>query len=122
MTSVSPAPRGPGRVSALSWLALKARALRRYGPGFAVEVVILWVVLEGFQQLNYGGRIITGPQSRTVLVLSVAFVVLAMGGAEARCGLYRRIWTGAGIHDAIAARLAVIAPSLLRTPAHWALR
>src|SRR2546430_8124627 len=50
-------------VSALSWLALKARALRRYGPGFAVEVVIFWVMLEGFQQLNYGGRIITGPQS-----------------------------------------------------------
>src|SRR5205814_4043010 len=76
MSSVNPAPRGAGRVSALSWLALKARALRRYGPGFAVEVVIFWVMLEGFQQLNYGGRIITGPQSRTVLVLSVAFVVL----------------------------------------------
>src|SRR6184192_1059932 len=58
MSSVNPAPRGAGSVSALSWLALKARALRRYGPGFAVEVVIFWVMLEGFQQLNYGGRII----------------------------------------------------------------
>src|SRR5438132_6918970 len=121
MSSVNPAPRGAGRVSALSWLALKARALRGYGPGFAVEVVIFWVMLEGFQQLNYGGRIITGPQSRTVLVLSVAFVVLAMGAAEARFGLYRRIWKVAGIHDAIATGFAVIEASLLITLANWAM-
>src|SRR5256886_8922319 len=121
MSSVNPAPRDAGRVSALSWLALKARALRRYGPGFAVEVVIFWVMLEGFQQLNYGGRIITGPQSRTVLVLSIAFVVLAMGAAEARFGLYRRIWKVAGIHDAIATGFAVIEASLLITLANWAM-
>src|SRR5437773_1106238 len=121
MSSVNPAPRGAGRVSALSWLALKARALRRYGPGFAVEVVIFWVMLEGFQQLNYGGRIITGPQSRTVLVLSLAFVVVAMGAAAARFGLYRRIWKVAGIHDAIATGFAVIEASLLITLANWAM-
>src|SRR6266571_5320941 len=121
MSSVNPAPRGAGRVSALSWLALKARALRRYGPGFAVEVVIFWVMLEGFQQLNYGGRIITGPQSRSLLLLSVAFVVLAMGAAEARFGLYRRIWKVAGIHDAIATGFAVIEASLLITLANWAM-
>src|SRR2546430_11648188 len=78
-------------------------------------------MLEAFQQLNYGGRIITSPQSRTILVLSVVFVVLAMGAAEARFGLYRRIWKVAGIHDAIATGFAVIEASLLITLANWAL-
>ena len=104
-----------------SWLARRARAFLRYGPGFAIEVAIFWVMLEAFQQLNYGGRIITSPQSRTILVLSVVFVVLAMGAAEARFGLYRRIWKVAGIHDAIATGFAVIEASLLITLANWAL-
>ncbi len=104
-----------------SWLARRGRALLRYGPGFAIEVAIFWVMLEAFQQLNYGGRIITSPQSRTILVLSVVFVVLAMGAAEARFGLYRRIWKVAGIHDAIATGFAVIEASLLITLANWAL-
>ena len=121
MSSVNPAPRGAGRVSALSWLALKARALRRYGPGFAVEVVIFWVMLEGFQQLNYGGRITSTPQSHRILALSVAFVVLALGAAEAHFKLYRRIWKVAGIHDAIATGFAVIEASLLITLANWAM-
>src|SRR5882672_7808155 len=51
------------RVTAASWLATKGRALLRYGPGFAIEVLIFWVMLELFQQLNYGGRTITDPQS-----------------------------------------------------------
>jgi FlaA1/EpsC-like NDP-sugar epimerase len=102
-------------------LARKARALLRYGPGFAIEVLIFWVALEAFQQLNYGGRIITGPQSRTILLLSVLFVVVALGAAEARFGLYRRIWKVAGIHDAIATGLAVIEASLLITLANWAM-
>ncbi len=104
-----------------SWLARRGRALLRYGPGFAIEVAIFWVMLEAFQQLNYGGRIITSPQSRTILLLSVFFVILAMGAAEARFGLYRRIWKVAGIHDAIATGFAVIEASLLITLANWAL-
>jgi FlaA1/EpsC-like NDP-sugar epimerase len=104
-----------------SWLARKARALIRYGPGFAIEVLILWVMLEAFQQLNYGGRTITGPQSRNLVLVSVAFVVLAMGAAEARFGLYRRIWKVAGIHDAIATGFAVTEASLLITLANWML-
>ena len=59
-------------MTAASWLSRKGHALLRYGPGFAIEVLIFWVVLETFQQLNYGGRIITTPQSRTALLLSVA--------------------------------------------------
>ena len=97
----------------------KLRAAIRYSPGFGVEVVIFWVMLEAFQQLNYGGRIITSPQSRTVLLLSIAFVVLALGAGEARFGLYRRVWQVAGIHDAIATSFAVAEAALLITLANW---
>src|ERR1700674_5050802 len=76
--------------------------LRRYGPGFLIEIVIFWVMLEAFEQLNYGGRILATAQSRTATILSILFVVLALGAAEARFGLYRRIWQVAGIYDAIA--------------------
>ncbi len=104
-----------------TWLWRKTRAAVRYGPGFAIEVTIFWAALEAFQQLNYGGRIITSPQSRTILLLSVVFVVLALGAAEARFGLYRRIWKVAGIHDAIATGFAVTEASLLITLANWAM-
>lgn len=79
------------------------------------------VALEAFQQLNYGGRITSGPQSRQLLLLSVAFVALALGAAEAHFKLYRRIWKVAGIHDAIATAFAVTEASLLITLANWAL-
>jgi FlaA1/EpsC-like NDP-sugar epimerase len=49
------------------------------------------------------------------------FVVLALGAAEARFGLYRRIWKVAGIHDAIATGFAVAEASLLITLANWAM-
>jgi len=121
MSIVSPVPESAHAVPADSLVARKARALVRYGPGFAIEVVIFWIMLEAFQQLNYGGRVITGLQSGLLLVLSVAFVVLAMGAAEARFGLYRRIWKVAGIHDAIATAFAVAEASIIITLANWAL-
>src|SRR5258708_23937398 len=114
MSTTSPFP-------ADSQLARKARALVRYGPGCAIEVAIFWVMLEAFQQLNYGGRVINGIQSGMFLVLSVAFVVLAMGAAEARFGLYRRIWKVAGIHDAIATAFPVAEASILIALPNWAL-
>src|SRR5438105_5954222 len=95
--------------------------LRRYGPGFVVEVLIFWIMLEGFQQLNYGGRIVTEAQSRPILLLSAAMVVLALGAGEARFGLYRRVWAVAGIHDALATGLAVAEATLLITLSNWAL-
>ena len=104
-----------------AWLVRKGHAVLRYGPGFAVEVLIFWVMLEAFQQLNYGGRIISTAQSRTVLGLSLTFVVLGLGAAEARFKLYRRIWNVAGIHDAIATAFAVAEAALLITLANWAL-
>ncbi len=99
----------------------KLAAAVRYSPGFVVEVAIFWVMLEAFQQLNYGGRIITSPQSRTTLLLSIAFVVLALGAGEARFGLYRRVWQVAGIHDAIATSFAVAEAALLISLANWVL-
>src|SRR5206468_11058163 len=102
-------------------LSRQGHALLRCGPGFAIEVLSFWVVLETFQQLNYGGRIITTPQSRTPLLLSGVFVGLAMGAAEARFKLYRRIWKVAGIHDAIATAFAVVEASLLIAVANWVL-
>ena len=99
----------------------KLNAVVRYSPGFLVEVIIFWVMLEAFQQLNYGGRIITSPQSRATLLLSIAFVVLALGAGEARFGLYRRVWQVAGIHDAIATSFAVAEAALLITLANWVL-
>ena len=97
------------------------RSSIRYAPGFLVEVVIFWVVLEAFQQLNYGGRIITSPQSRLTLILSIVFVVLAMGAGEAHFKLYRRVWQVASIQDAIATAFAVAEASLLITLANWPL-
>ena len=108
-------------MTAAAWLVRKARAIVRYGPAFVVEVGIMWIALEAFQQLNYGGRIISAPQSRKVLLLSIAFVVLALGAAEAHFKLYRRIWKVAGIHDAIATAFAVTVAALLITLANWAL-
>jgi FlaA1/EpsC-like NDP-sugar epimerase len=108
-------------VTAVSWLATKGRALLRYGPGFTIEVLILWIMLEAFQQLNYGGRTISTAQSRVTLGLSFALVIVAIGAAEAHFKLYRRIWKVAGIHDAIATGFAVAEASLLITLANWAL-
>jgi FlaA1/EpsC-like NDP-sugar epimerase len=121
MSTVNRVPEPAATVPTDSRLARKGRALSRYGPGFAIEVLIFWVMLEAFQQLNYGGRIITGLPATKVLLLSVAVVVLAMGAAEARFGLYRRIWKVAGIHDAIATGFAVTEASLLITLANWML-
>jgi FlaA1/EpsC-like NDP-sugar epimerase len=121
MSALTPVPAPVLMRAADSWVGRQARALFRYGFGFTVEVAIFWVMLEAFQQLNYGGRVITGLQSGLLLVLSVAFVVLAMGAAEARFRLYRRIWKVAGIHDAIATGFAVAEASIIIALANWAL-
>src|SRR5438067_378388 len=46
---------------------------------------------------------------------SLGLVALAMGAAEARFHLYRRVWSVAGLNDAFAVGLAVIEASLLVT-------
>ena len=104
-----------------SHLSRAAGKLRRYGPGFLVEVAIFWIMLEAFQQLNYSGRSTPPEQSLPVLLLSLAMVVLALGAAEARFRLYRRIWAVAGIHDALATGLAVAEATGLITLANWLL-
>jgi FlaA1/EpsC-like NDP-sugar epimerase len=122
MINKTPGPRPSQLQSTIpSGIGRIVRAGIRYSPGFLAEVAIFWLMLEAFQQLNYGGRIITTAQSRTALLLSFAFVVLALGAGEARFGLYRRIWQVAGIHDAIATGLAVAEAALLITLANWVL-
>src|SRR4029077_8193164 len=120
MSSTSPRPATiDPKGSRSSRLSSTLGSFGRYAPGFLAEVVIFWVVLERFQQLNYGGSLIPTPQSRATLLLSIAFVVLALGAGEAHFGLYRRIWKVAGIHDAIATGLAVAEAALLITLANW---
>src|SRR5437762_8127494 len=46
-------------------------------------------------------------------LIALLLVTLAMGAAEARFHLYRRIWSVAGLNDAFAIGLAVVEASLL---------
>src|SRR5229473_1613340 len=97
------------------------RALLRYGPSFAVEVSILWAALLAFQLLGYGGRPGFTFGSWSHQLVSIGIAICAMGAGEARFKLYRRVWSVAGINDAIAVGLAVLEATLLITIANWLL-
>src|SRR2546425_1992941 len=89
--------------------ALKGRLLRlvrgtlRYSPMFLAEVAVFWLILTAVDYSGYGSP---SPVTRPATwgPLTVAFVVLAMGAPEARFPLYRRGWSGGGLHDAFAVR------------------
>jgi FlaA1/EpsC-like NDP-sugar epimerase len=104
-----------------TWSRLSG-AGRRHGPGFAIEVAIFYGMLVAYQQLGYGGRLATSPPfTGPVLfyvVLGLAMVVLAMGAAEARFRLYRRVWAVAGLDDALTIGLAVVEATILITVAN----
>ncbi|HEY8864309.1 MAG TPA: hypothetical protein VIO37_09080, partial [Candidatus Dormibacteraeota bacterium] len=89
------------------------RALLRYGGAFAVEVFILWAALLAFQLLGYGGRPGFTFGSWPHQLVSIGVAICAMGAGEARFKLYRRVWSVAGINDAIAVGLAVLEATLL---------
>ena len=95
--------------------------LRRHGPEFAVEVVIVWSALLAFQLLGYGGRPGFTFGSWPHQLLSLAIVTCAIGAGEARFKLYRRVWSVAGISDAIAVGFAVLEATALITVANWLL-
>jgi FlaA1/EpsC-like NDP-sugar epimerase len=95
--------------------------LRSYGGAFAVEVMILWLALLAFQLLGYGGRPGFTFGSPGHQLFSLAMATLAMGAGEARFKLYRRVWTVAGINDAIAVGLAVLEATILITGANFLL-
>src|SRR5690348_4039669 len=97
--------------------AIKDRVTRivkgsiRYGPTFAVEVALFGGILWAVDISGYGSPTPTTRPGFAFLV-SGAFVVLAMGAAEARFHLYRRVWSVAGLSDAFAIGLAVVEASL----------
>src|SRR5256712_2838062 len=103
--------------------ALKGRLLRlvrgtlRCSPMFLAEVAVFWLILAAVDYSGYGSP---SPVTRpaTWVPITVAFVVLAMGAAEARFHLYRRVWSVAGLNDAFAVGLAVVEASLLITLAN----
>src|SRR3989441_607095 len=103
--------------------ALKGRLLRlvrgtlRYSPMFLAEVAVFWLIRTAVDYSGYGSP---SPVTRpaTWVPITVALVVLAMGAAEARFHLYRRVWSVAGLNDAFAVGLAVVEASLLITLAN----
>ena len=98
---------------ALSWVRLN-------GVTFTGEVLIIWILLESFQFLGYGGQIgqVQGGPPAAVTLLMAA---LAMGAGEARFRLYRRVWSVAGLSDAMAIGLAVTEATFLIALANWAM-
>jgi FlaA1/EpsC-like NDP-sugar epimerase len=91
----------------------------KYGPLFLVEVIVFWVILQAVDSSGYGNSVygITSSVIEPKWTLWVSFVIVAtaMGAAEARFHLYRRVWTVAGLNDAFAVGLAVVEASLLVT-------
>src|SRR6266576_1216489 len=86
----------------------------KYGPIFAGEVLLFWLILIAVDSSGYGSVMPASPTDWYPLV-SLVLVALAMGAGEARFHLYRRVWTVAGLNDAFAIGLAVIEASLLVT-------
>jgi FlaA1/EpsC-like NDP-sugar epimerase len=93
--------------------------IKRSGPTLLGESLIFWFVLLVFQFLGYGGRPggVNGPS--WYLVLTFLMALTAMGAGEARFKLNRRVWTVAGINDAIAVGLAVTEATILVTFANF---
>jgi FlaA1/EpsC-like NDP-sugar epimerase len=92
-------------------------AVRDYGLAYCIEVVIFFVLLEGFQVLGYGG-IITPVRAVTI---GVVIVAIAVGAGEVTFKLYRRVWAVASLSDAIAIAWTVIEACLIITAINGAL-
>src|SRR6266576_2556876 len=84
----------------------------KYGPIFAGEVLLFWLILIAVDSSGYGSVMPASPTDWYPFI-SLLMVALAMGAGEARFHLYRRVWTVAGLNDAFAIGLAVIEASLL---------
>ena len=112
MAGVLPTNPPRPRTSPPLWRRLTA-GLARYGPAFAVQALLFYLVLV-IAQIIATGR--TG--SVRQLELGLLLVVGALGAAEAHLRLYRRVWAVAGLADAIALALAVIEATVLVTLAN----
>jgi FlaA1/EpsC-like NDP-sugar epimerase len=92
-------------------------AVRLNGLTFTGEVLIIWTLLESFQYLGYGGQ--PGQsQGGPPFAVTLLMAALAMGAGEARFRLYRRVWSVAGLSDAMAIGLAVTEATFLITLAN----
>ena len=93
------------------------RGVLRYGPIFAAEVAVFWLILEAVNSSGYG-TVNPWPSKPWYPVLAFAMVLLAFGAGEVRFHLYRRVWSVASLNDAFAIGLAVVEASLLVTIAN----
>ena len=91
--------------------------VRLNGVIFVGEVLIIWVLIESFQYLGYGGQV-GQAQGGPPFPVTMLMCALAMGAGEARFRLYRRVWSVAGLSDAMAIGLAVTEASFLITLAN----
>ena len=88
------------------------RGVLRYGPMFAVEVALFWLILEAVNSSGYGS-VNPWPAKPWYPLVSFVMVLLAFGAGEVRFRLYRRVWSVASLNDAFAIGLAVVEASLL---------
>jgi FlaA1/EpsC-like NDP-sugar epimerase len=84
----------------------------RYGPLFAVEALVFWLILLAVDSSQYLPNNVVSPKAWYGPV-SLLMTALAMGAGEARFHLYRRVWSVASLNDAFAIGLAVAEASLL---------
>jgi FlaA1/EpsC-like NDP-sugar epimerase len=101
-----------------SQLARAYAWVRLNGVTFVGEVLIIWVLLESFQYLGYGGQV-GQAQGGPPFPVTMLMAALAMGAGEARFRLYRRVWSVAGLSDAMAIGLAVTEATFLITVANY---
>jgi FlaA1/EpsC-like NDP-sugar epimerase len=90
------------------------RGTLRYGPMFAAEVALFWLILEAVNASGYG-VVNPVPTQRWYPAAALVLVTLAMGFGEWRLRLYRRVWSVASLNDAFAIGLAVVEATLLVT-------
>jgi len=107
---VEPDERPSPLTRAYAWVRLN-------GVIFVGEVLIIWVLIESFQFLGYGGQV-GQSQGGPPFPVTMLMCALAMGAGEARFRLYRRVWSVAGLSDAMAIGLAVTEASFLITVAN----
>lgn len=108
-----PGTNPPGsRLSLQGWRRIP-QGLVRYGPAFAIQVLWIYLILV-VAEIITTGRVATTVQVETGLAL----VAGSLAAADVHHRLYRRVWSVAGLADAIALALAVIEATCLMTLAN----
>jgi FlaA1/EpsC-like NDP-sugar epimerase len=95
-------------------LAYVASGLKQYTGGFLAEVGLFWLALSAFQAA-------AGHLQWETLTLGLAIASLGMGVGEAVFRLYRRVWSVAGLPDALGVLWCVLLATLVIVVANLAL-